>query len=201
MNIEWNKVTWYSKIIAVILFVGTFFIGFWLGTMRAEKIYIAVPHIIKSKPEPTPASLQNNFSTSTMQKLLHLGVSQKCTYEFHNKTSNSFLVGYFSNGKARIDIQYTPDSQEKYQVITDDMLYTWDNHQNVGSKADLTTIEKAQDASMRTINESLKSTKSPFVKVPAYALNEELLFTCMPWIPDMQKFTIPSNIKFSQLIF
>lgn len=31
MAIEWNKVTWYSKLIAVIVFVLTFYIGFSLG--------------------------------------------------------------------------------------------------------------------------------------------------------------------------
>jgi hypothetical protein len=36
MTIEWNKVTWYSKLAAVILFVGVFWRGFWLGTMKAE---------------------------------------------------------------------------------------------------------------------------------------------------------------------
>ncbi len=46
MNIEWNKVTWYSKLAAVIIFVATFWLGFYLGTMKAEKIYIEVPHII-----------------------------------------------------------------------------------------------------------------------------------------------------------
>jgi len=31
MKIEWNKVTWYSKVAAVVLFVLTFYIGFNLG--------------------------------------------------------------------------------------------------------------------------------------------------------------------------
>lgn len=31
MKIEWNKVTWYSKIVAVIVFVATFWIGFSIG--------------------------------------------------------------------------------------------------------------------------------------------------------------------------
>lgn len=31
MKIEWNKVTWYSKLIAVILYVSTFAFAFWLG--------------------------------------------------------------------------------------------------------------------------------------------------------------------------
>lgn len=31
-RIRWNKVTWYSKVIAVLLFVVVYVIGFWLGT-------------------------------------------------------------------------------------------------------------------------------------------------------------------------
>ena len=38
MKIEWNKVTWYSKLLAVILFVLTFYIGFGLGKQSNEII-------------------------------------------------------------------------------------------------------------------------------------------------------------------
>lgn len=31
MRIQWNKVTWYSKLIAVILFVGVLFLGMYIG--------------------------------------------------------------------------------------------------------------------------------------------------------------------------
>lgn len=31
MNIQWNKVTWYSQGIAILLFVGVFALGFFLG--------------------------------------------------------------------------------------------------------------------------------------------------------------------------
>lgn len=31
-RIRWNKVTWYSKVIAVLLFVLVYMVGFWLGT-------------------------------------------------------------------------------------------------------------------------------------------------------------------------
>ena len=34
MKIELNKVTWYSKLLAVALFVGTFFLGFYLGSIN-----------------------------------------------------------------------------------------------------------------------------------------------------------------------
>ena len=36
MVIEWNKVTWYSKLLAVILFVGVFVIAFYFGEQYAS---------------------------------------------------------------------------------------------------------------------------------------------------------------------
>lgn len=39
MNIEWNKVTWYSKLVAVILFTATFYLGFNLGK-ESEKVRV-----------------------------------------------------------------------------------------------------------------------------------------------------------------
>lgn len=51
MKIEWNKVTRFSTITAIVLFVGMFFLGFWLGTMRAERVYVEVPHVIVRTPQ------------------------------------------------------------------------------------------------------------------------------------------------------
>lgn len=34
MKIIWNKVTWYSKLVAVIIFVLTFCAGFYLGEQK-----------------------------------------------------------------------------------------------------------------------------------------------------------------------
>jgi hypothetical protein len=36
MKIEWNKVTWYSKLAAVILFVAVLFLGIYLGIKLGE---------------------------------------------------------------------------------------------------------------------------------------------------------------------
>jgi hypothetical protein len=37
-KIKWNKVTWYSKLVAIVVFVVTFFLGFNLG-VQYEKVY------------------------------------------------------------------------------------------------------------------------------------------------------------------
>ena len=33
MKIEWNRVTWYSKLLAVVVFLATFAVAFWLGAL------------------------------------------------------------------------------------------------------------------------------------------------------------------------
>lgn len=58
MNIEWNKVTWYSKIAAVLVFVGTFFLGYCLGTQRVEKAYVEVPQMMQNTTD------QNEYSSA-----------------------------------------------------------------------------------------------------------------------------------------
>ena len=39
MAIKWNKVTWYSKLLALLVFVATFVIAFNLGIL-AEQTYL-----------------------------------------------------------------------------------------------------------------------------------------------------------------
>ena len=75
MTIELNKVTWYSKIAAVILFVGVFYLGYWLGTQQAVKIYVEVPHVIHRDV------LVSNLSTNQDNIQLQGHVSRRQTYE------------------------------------------------------------------------------------------------------------------------
>jgi hypothetical protein len=37
MSIEWDKVTRLSQVVAIVLFVGVFVLGFWLGTVYEAK--------------------------------------------------------------------------------------------------------------------------------------------------------------------
>ena len=57
MKIAWNKVTWYSKFIALALFVALPFLGFWLGMKYGETIAplglgSSVPAVIANPPAP-----------------------------------------------------------------------------------------------------------------------------------------------------
>jgi hypothetical protein len=56
MSIAWNKVTWYSKILAVVLFVVVFYVGFNLGEKKKE---INLSKIVteKAKEKTTSVSI------------------------------------------------------------------------------------------------------------------------------------------------
>jgi hypothetical protein len=84
MTIEWNKVTWYSKTAAVVLFVGTFFLGFWLGAMKAEKIFIEVPRLVRHVNRVASTDL------SASQNLMS-GVSEN-----ELEAATTTFVGYYS---------------------------------------------------------------------------------------------------------
>ena len=43
MNIEWNKVTWVSQIVAIVLFVAVFFVGFIVGRRFENKFILGTP--------------------------------------------------------------------------------------------------------------------------------------------------------------
>ena len=64
MTIEWNKVTRYSKVVAVVLFGGTFFLGFWLGEMNAEEIYVKVPCFDACKSDSSTMGIEQEGASS-----------------------------------------------------------------------------------------------------------------------------------------
>ncbi len=73
MSIKWNKVTWYSRLLAIVLFVLTFYIGFLLGQ---QKQAITPPTIIpavkapeKTTPAPLSITMQNIEETNFTGKV------------------------------------------------------------------------------------------------------------------------------------
>ncbi len=60
MNIEWNEVRWYSKLLALVLFIGLPFVGFWLGIKYQElrgPLSILVSGPVDTVATPTTSSL------------------------------------------------------------------------------------------------------------------------------------------------
>ena len=66
MTVEWNKVTWYSKIAAVIVFGGVFVLGYWLGAQNAEVVYVEMLHIAHSHDAKSESFRTNPLEISTI---------------------------------------------------------------------------------------------------------------------------------------
>jgi hypothetical protein len=62
MKIEWNKVTWYSKALALALFVVLLFAGFWFGACYgASRQYVADVLVLAQRSSPSPMSFNESI--------------------------------------------------------------------------------------------------------------------------------------------
>jgi hypothetical protein len=59
MNIQWNKVTWYSKLIALVLFVALPFIGFYYGMQYGKIIETIAQTPVATSTAGTPSGSTN----------------------------------------------------------------------------------------------------------------------------------------------
>jgi hypothetical protein len=87
-GIAWNKVTWYSKSIALVLFVALPFIGFWYGTKYGELI----------APLTAPALIEATTTTTTSVSSGGTGAEYYAnTAEWQtdaNNTAGGFSIAY-----------------------------------------------------------------------------------------------------------
>jgi len=56
MSVQWTSVTWYSKLIALVLFVALPFLGFWLGVRYGEARVTATGGIPAAQGSTTPTN-------------------------------------------------------------------------------------------------------------------------------------------------
>lgn len=109
MKIEWNKVTWYSKLAAVILFVGVFILGFLLGaktahacspmsnydyptvnSVLAEDGHVVLAQMIKGGSEVDGDVLRATTETATTIK--HRIGGDSCSTRFEDYFKGEYIV-------------------------------------------------------------------------------------------------------------
>lgn len=95
MRVEWNKVTWYSKIIALILFVALPFIGFYYGTKYGETLQLI-------------ASVASSTATAATGVEYYQNVAEWQTDA--NNTSGGFSIAYPIDFDAQDNYSVTPST-------------------------------------------------------------------------------------------
>jgi hypothetical protein len=96
MKIEWTKVTWYSKVIALILFVALPFIGFWYGTQYG------------ALTAPAGGSTVSQNSSGTQQNDYYTNVAE---WQTDARPDGGFSIAY--------PIDFTGDDNYSITPVTD----------------------------------------------------------------------------------
>lgn len=125
MTIEWNKVTWYSKAAAVVLFVATFFLGFWFGTTKAGVVYVEVPFSKQAKNFSDSSNVAT--ATSSLQtygpKTFTSGTTSMDYHFQYNALKyrvvsepTGFSVLRINDNKKALDVIFSPEEGRGYSA-------------------------------------------------------------------------------------
>ena len=135
MQIEWNKVTWYSKAVAVVLFVGTFLLGLYLGSEYQKSISAPTlgeeiipdsnkPQKEKETRSENPAKTEENVSsqkslTQTTEKKVGLTTYVDKGYGYSFTYPSAWVLDGFGT---ELDIVNAETKDDHYF-----QLYNFDN--------------------------------------------------------------------------
>lgn len=168
MKIEWNRVTWYSKLLAVIVFVGVFVLAFCLGRQYEKTTEISTK--IVSIPEykmsfEVPESLSD--LTYKIDEYKNILLSSKSLEKMGGAGCNteqsplgSLSVGY------PLDTGYS-DALELYAVDASVVLFENNSKGLQGFKysepqdrcSDNKAVEDKQNSLIKELKHSLRSAK------------------------------------------
>ncbi len=90
MTIEWNKVTWYSKTLAALIFVATFLISFWLGSLYQQAKDYSSLYSTNLQP---PSATNTTTSTNTRQATGSCVGDSDCLTGYSCMTTGPIIAG------------------------------------------------------------------------------------------------------------
>lgn len=76
-NIQWNQVTWYSWVVAIVLYVGTFALAFYLGTLWSSAHAAPVSMGSPAAASTTAANMPGATATSSASLVQQYVITQQ----------------------------------------------------------------------------------------------------------------------------
>jgi hypothetical protein len=177
-----------SKLVSTLIVI-----SFGLLLSACGKTTSDVSGQIENKTE----SREEAFSKkSTLKTLLGMGKSLNCTYEFTDSENKLTTKGttYVSGKNFATDIETTNPADTKktlknHMISDGEYLYTWgDDQKGTGMKV---KMEASTETDSKTVKTDVAGVQEDMEK--------EYDMKCSPWGVDQSKFTVPSNIKFTDL--
>jgi hypothetical protein len=136
-----------------------------------------------------PAVSGNETSPDTLAVLLAAGKPVKCTVAPTADNGNISGTFYIANGKTRGDYSVTEGAQPMngHMIVLGETSYTWFEGQSTGFKI------TAPPANTNTnVNSSATANQG-------FDPNQKIGYNCSPWSTDASVFSLPANVKFSDM--
>jgi hypothetical protein len=134
--------------------------------------------------EATPTQSAEKTAEGTLKALIASAIPQTCSFTNKQGADVKGTV-YTSGGKMRGDFTTTTSkgvTSNGHMVVDADTTYVWTDEMKQGFKMKITDEQKNQAAA----------------NSQAMDLNQNVSYTCKPWIPDAGVFTLPKDISFME---
>ncbi len=143
----------------------------------------------KKTASPTTENNPVASAPKSLNELLGLGTSQKCTFSSVNGSDTTSGTVYVAGGKMRGDFtsNVSGQSTSSHMIVDGTTSYTWMDGQSTGYKM--------------TFNPETGATPSATGSQTSQGpdLNQKSDYNCSAWTADSSLFTLPADVKFMSL--
>ena len=165
--------------------------------------------IIFAKPFQSSSQPQGQISTETssqgkkdsdvgsikgtIKDLFARNIPMECTFTQANEEMKTIGTVYLSGGKIRSNFQTIQDNEQSidgFMIQDGEYIYTWTSEQSRGMKIKLEDQRDLVEENAENLESEPKSLDFE---------EQDIDYTCKPWLPDNSFFTPPSDIEFTNL--
>jgi hypothetical protein len=136
------------------------------------------------------AAVAPSTAGKTLQDLMALGGSQRCTFSYEDSVSKTDGTMYLANGKVRNDmtvIAKVAGNKEDliHSIVDSGYMYNWTDGESEGMKASLADVGSGiADVGGGT-------------QTLATSYDGDVNYNCTPWTADASLFTPPATVQFT----
>lgn len=163
-------------IVAVIVILALLGGAAYLSLSKSSKTVTPTEKTTVTEPNASPSGV-----TGTLKSLF--GKNQSCTITYPNNGGSGTI--YVSGNKFRGDFttKIAGEKEVKSQVLSDGVYtYVWSSETPTGIKMKIDVTSPTASAQTGNFN-----------------LDQEVGLKCSPWGVDASKFTVPANVKFTDM--
>ena len=171
-----------AAVIIVILLIGA---GLYL--MKSSKKPVVTTQVAKTKTAK-PQTVNKNAITGTILSLIEGGKTISCTITYpDNKGTGTIYVGSNKKFAGDFNMKGTNNANVVAHMISNGTyVYMWSAAMPMGIKMSLLAAKNATNANSAQTNQNAN-------------LNQTVNMQCNPWVVDESKFTVPTNVSFTDM--